>query len=378
MKRFQTMMICVVVYLLVAVHPAASSASPKAPTLTCPADVIMEGSHINCTCSTSHVGEPQGRLLLFYNGRLQHTGQYGQKVIFLSRDIRREDNNARVSCLLHWATNMSADRDWTLRVMYPPGMPSLRINRQTTVNYTTNVNNSVDFTCRVSPSNVESLELLKVTRNGLQILSGLSKSYLSFRIEKAGCGDSGIYYCRAGNTVGQTNSTSVQLSVLCSPKLVNGTLARIKQLKVTEGSQGQLTFEVMGYPTPTIEGVSYHQGDSMSKEEPVRADLFTWKCEQNAPDLHLVTCTLSTADAMNKDNGMYNVKVRNSGGSINVPFTLIVDVILNVWKTCLSTQYGRYHKLLGFYATNVSEFILYQNDFYHMRIHIYLYHWIKL
>ncbi|XP_025102150.1 uncharacterized protein LOC112568851 isoform X2 [Pomacea canaliculata] len=302
MKRFQTMMICVVVYLLVAVHPAASSASPKAPTLTCPADVIMEGSHINCTCSTSHVGEPQGRLLLFYNGRLQHTGQYGQKVIFLSRDIRREDNNARVSCLLHWATNMSADRDWTLRVMYPPGMPSLRINRQTTVNYTTNVNNSVDFTCRVSPSNVESLELLKVTRNGLQILSGLSKSYLSFRIEKAGCGDSGIYYCRAGNTVGQTNSTSVQLSVLCSPEWASDTLATTTELKVTEGLEGQTTFEVMASPVPTIDGFISHQEDSNSSSQEKLVDQirsFYWemRAEDTGPSPGYLHCVCYTSHA---------------------------------------------------------------------------------
>ncbi|XP_025102141.1 uncharacterized protein LOC112568845 isoform X2 [Pomacea canaliculata] len=96
-----------------------SVVSPKAPTLTCPADV-MEGSNINCTCSTSDVGEPQGRLLLFYNDQLQHTGQYGQKVIVLSRDAVREDNNARVSCRLHWARNTFADRDWTLRVTLFP------------------------------------------------------------------------------------------------------------------------------------------------------------------------------------------------------------------------------------------------------------------
>lgn len=113
--------------------------------------------------------------------------------------------------------------------------------------------------------------------------------------------------------------------MLGSPKLLNATSTKPKELKVTEGSQGQLTFEVMGNPAPTIDVFSYHQGESMSKDEPVRADLFTGKCEQNTPDLHLATCTLSTADAMYKDNGMYNVKVRNSGGSINVPFTLIVD-----------------------------------------------------
>ncbi|PVD27765.1 hypothetical protein C0Q70_12937 [Pomacea canaliculata] len=195
--------------------------SPKAPTLICPAEV-MEGSHINCTCNTSNVGEPQG---------------------------------------------------------HPPEMPSLLIDSQTTIKYTTNISNSVYFTCRVGAGNVQSLELLK----------------------KAGCGDSG------------------------SPKLVNGTSTKPKELKVTEGSQGQLTFEVMSNPAPTIDVFSYHQGESVSKEEPVRADLFTGKCEQNTPDLHLATCTLSTVDAMNKDNGMYNVKVRNSGGSINVPFTLIVD-----------------------------------------------------
>lgn len=119
--------------------------------------------------------------------------------------------------------------------------------------------------------------------------------------------------------------TPYKFFILGSPELVNGTSTTTKELKVTEGSQGQLTFEVMGYPAPTIDGVSYHQGESMSKDEPVRADLFTWKCEQNTPDLHLATCTLSTTDAMYKDNGMYNVKVRNRGGSINVPFTLIVD-----------------------------------------------------
>ncbi|PVD26820.1 hypothetical protein C0Q70_11967 [Pomacea canaliculata] len=279
---------------------------PKTPTLTCPADVIMEGSRINCTCNTSNVGEPQGGLLLFYNDRLEDTGQYGQQVIFLSRDISREDNNARVS--------------------YPPEMPSLLVDNQTTVNYTTNVNNSVDFTCTVSPGNVQSLELLKVTRNGSQIVQGRSTSSLSFRIEEARCADSGIYYCRAGNTLGQTNSTSVHLNLLCSPEWASDTLATTTELKVTEGLEGQTTFEVMASPVPTIDGFISHQEDSNSsaQEKPVRSDLFTGKCEQKTPDLHLATCTVYVTQATPTDTGLYSVHVSNSMGAMNVTFELRV------------------------------------------------------
>ncbi|XP_025103073.1 uncharacterized protein LOC112569483 [Pomacea canaliculata] len=317
-------------------------AFPKTPTLTCPADVIMEGSRINCTCNTSNVGEPQGGLLLFYNDRLEDTGQYGQQVIFLSRDISREDNNARVSCLLHWARNMFADRVWTLRVMYPPEMPSLLVDNQTTVNYTTNVNNSVDFTCTVSPGNVQSLELLKVTRNGSQIVQGRSTSSLSFRIEEARCADSGIYYCRAGNTLGQTNSTSVHLNLLCSPEWASDTLATTTELKVTEGLEGQTTFEVMASPVPTIDGFISHQEDSNSsaQEKPVRSDLFTGKCEQKTPDLHLATCTVYVTQATPTDTGLYSVHVSNSMGAMNVTFELRVIACRDNLTDCPSLARG--------------------------------------
>ncbi|PVD26824.1 hypothetical protein C0Q70_11971 [Pomacea canaliculata] len=208
----------------------------------------------------------------------------------------------------------------------PPETPSLLVDNQTTVNYTTNVNNSVDFTCEVSPGNVQSLELMKVTRNSLQILQGLSTSSLSFRIERAGCGDSGIYYCRAGNTLGQTNSTSVHLNVLCSPQWASDTLATTTELKVTEGLEGQTTFEVMASPAPTVDGFIYHQEDSNSsaQEKPVRSDLFTGKCEQKTPDLHLATCTVYVTQATPTDTGLYSVHVSNSMGAMNVTFELSV------------------------------------------------------
>ncbi|PVD26821.1 hypothetical protein C0Q70_11968 [Pomacea canaliculata] len=205
-------------------------------------------------------------------------------------------------------------------------MPSLLVDNQTTVNYTTNVNNSVDFTCRVGADNVQSLELLKVTRNGSQIVQGLSTSSLSFTIQKAGCGDSGIYYCRAGNTLGQTNSMSVQLSVLCSPVWDSDTLATTTELKVTEGLEGQTTFEVMASPVPTIDGFIFHQGEnnSSAQSKPVRSDLFVGKCEQKTPDLHLATCTVYVTQATPTDTGLYSVHVSNSMGAMTVTFELLV------------------------------------------------------
>ncbi|XP_025102135.1 deleted in malignant brain tumors 1 protein-like isoform X2 [Pomacea canaliculata] len=220
----------------------------------------------------------------------------------------------------------------------PPEMPFLLIDNQTTVNCTTNVNNSVDFTCRVGAGIVESLELLKVTRNGLQIVQGLSTSSPSFRIQKAGCGDSGIYYCRAGNTLGQTNSTSVQLSVLCSPEWASDTLATTTELKVTEGLEGQTTFEVMASPVPTIDGyISHHEKmNSSSQEKPVRSDLFTGKCEQKTPDLHLATCTVYVTQATPTDTGLYSVHVSNSKGAMTVTFQLRVTACRDNLTECPS------------------------------------------
>ncbi|PVD26837.1 hypothetical protein C0Q70_11984 [Pomacea canaliculata] len=208
----------------------------------------------------------------------------------------------------------------------PPEVPSLLLDNQTTVNYTTNVNSSVNFTCRLGADNVETLVLLKITRNGSQKVQGLGTSSLSFRIQKAGCADSGIYYCRAGNTVGQTNSTSVKLSVLCSPGWASDTLATTRELKVTEGLEGQTTFELIASPVPTIDGFIYHQEEmnSSAQEKPVRSDLFTGKCEQKTPDLHLASCTVYVTQATPTDTGLYSVHVSNSMGAMTVTFELRV------------------------------------------------------
>ncbi|XP_025103066.1 deleted in malignant brain tumors 1 protein-like isoform X2 [Pomacea canaliculata] len=244
--------------------------------------------------------------------------------------LRCEGNETSLVLCRHWGLYIHDCSHWhDVGVecnFYPPETPSLLVDNQTTVNYTTNVNNSVDFTCEVSPGNVQSLELMKVTRNSLQILQGLSTSSLSFRIERAGCGDSGIYYCRAGNTLGQTNSTSVHLNVLCSPQWASDTLATTTELKVTEGLEGQTTFEVMASPAPTVDGFIYHQEDSNSsaQEKPVRSDLFTGKCEQKTPDLHLATCTVYVTQATPTDTGLYSVHVSNSMGAMNVTFELSV------------------------------------------------------
>lgn len=93
-----------------------------------------------------------------------------------------------------------------------------------------------------------------------------------------------------------------------------------------EGSRGQYTFAVIAHPVPTIEDINYYRDDTVSSldEEPVRSDFITGNCQQNTPDLHLVTCSLSITDALLTDTGLYNLRMRNSKGIMNVTLELIV------------------------------------------------------
>lgn len=104
---------------------------------------------------------------------------------------------------------------------------------------------------------------------------------------------------------------------------MDGRLTTPERVEISEGS-GQFTFQLIAHPVPTIENIKYYKEVSSLKEEPVRSGFITGNCEQNTPDLHVVTCKLFLTNAVRQDNGLYSAKVKNSQGTLNVTFELNV------------------------------------------------------
>ncbi|XP_025102147.1 uncharacterized protein LOC112568849 [Pomacea canaliculata] len=191
-----------------------------------------------------------------------------------------------------------------------------------------NYSNYADLRCLVAKEFAQKLELLKVTSNGTRITKTLTSraNYVDFRLDTIQCEDAGIYFCRATKGLKIANSTAVQLNIPCYPRRPPGTPTTPDRIEVMEGSGAQYTFTVIAHPVPTIEDISYHTEDTVSslQKEPVRSDFISGNCQQNTPDLHLVTCSLSITDALRTDDGLYSLKVRNSKGHVNLTFELSV------------------------------------------------------
>ncbi|XP_076438253.1 uncharacterized protein LOC143277354 [Babylonia areolata] len=92
------------------------------PTITCTTQngYIRENTALECHCTASDLGQPQGRL----RGNTHRvSGNYGDSSVqFGESSVSSADNNAVYRCVLDWATSDSEDRKttFTLNVACSP------------------------------------------------------------------------------------------------------------------------------------------------------------------------------------------------------------------------------------------------------------------
>ncbi|XP_076438233.1 uncharacterized protein LOC143277331 [Babylonia areolata] len=95
------------------------------PTITCTTQngYIPENTALECHCTASDLGQPQGRLRVYRGNTHRVSGNYGDSSVqFGESSVSSADNNAVYRCVLDWATSDSEDRKttFTLNVAYGP------------------------------------------------------------------------------------------------------------------------------------------------------------------------------------------------------------------------------------------------------------------
>ncbi|XP_076438220.1 uncharacterized protein LOC143277324 isoform X4 [Babylonia areolata] len=95
------------------------------PTITCTTQngYIPENTALECYCTASDLGQPQGRLRVYRDNTHRVSGNYGNSSVqFGESSVSSADNNAVYRCVLDWATSDSEDRNttFTLNVAYGP------------------------------------------------------------------------------------------------------------------------------------------------------------------------------------------------------------------------------------------------------------------
>ncbi|XP_076438221.1 uncharacterized protein LOC143277325 [Babylonia areolata] len=107
------------------VSASVSVARPNTdPTITCTQNgYIHENTALECHCTASDLGQPQGRLRVHRGNTHRVSGNYGNSSVqFGESSVSSADNNTVYRCVLDWATSDSEDRKttFTLNVAYGP------------------------------------------------------------------------------------------------------------------------------------------------------------------------------------------------------------------------------------------------------------------
>ncbi|PVD27794.1 hypothetical protein C0Q70_12967 [Pomacea canaliculata] len=84
---------------------------------------VMENGDLFCTCTTSDLGLPRGRLIGYYGGQRLNASNFGSGYLsFEKRNLTRTDDGTSVKCVVDWATQDTDDLNtsFTLRIAYGP------------------------------------------------------------------------------------------------------------------------------------------------------------------------------------------------------------------------------------------------------------------
>lgn len=90
-----------------------------------------------------------------------------------------------------------------------------------------------------------------------------------------------------------------------------------------DNSDGPLTVEILGYPTPFVAGTTFHGEvlDDRSKGVPVENTLNV-TCHANISSHSLVTCNISIVNLTHVTQGFYTTIFKNSIGELAFSFKI--------------------------------------------------------
>ncbi|XP_076438229.1 synaptogenesis protein syg-2-like [Babylonia areolata] len=175
------------------------------PTITCTTQngYIRENTALECHCTASDLGQPQGRLRVYRDNTHRVSGNYGDSSVqFGESSVSSADNNAVYRCVLDWATSDSEDRKttFTLNVAYGPTHADLS-NPPVYDLHPTQSNPPLTLTCSAVGVNPGATYSWSGSR-----CAGITQSTCSFTPKQGNNGD--VISCTAVNTLTSVGKTS--------------------------------------------------------------------------------------------------------------------------------------------------------------------------
>ncbi|XP_041372808.1 hemicentin-2-like [Gigantopelta aegis] len=197
-------------------------------------DVSVSCEATNCSSSCSFMWK--------FKSQIKSTSS-----VLSLNNIQRSAAGAYTCKARNTNTQESLDKTITLDVQYRSSISSLTLNSQST-NVTVDELTPMTLRCDVDGNPGSDIKLL----NNSQTLREVTNSkQAEYTWNEAGCLDTGHYTCEAGNNIKSAVSESVQLVVMCSPRLDHRVLF-LKEFTVTIGGDVTLKISVIANPTPTF------------------------------------------------------------------------------------------------------------------------------
>ncbi|XP_070182547.1 uncharacterized protein [Littorina saxatilis] len=291
---------------------------PVSPTIRCP-DIVAENTTLTCTCSTTNLGQPAGRLAWSrVTGGTIIEGEYDVTTLTLpSQTLTRHDQGVnKFHCDVKWAAG-SYTAVYTGNIGFPPSETVLKLN-SASPNQTVTIseNSDLSFTCTATDGNPNpTLTLVKAKST---VATGSSP--LIHSLGKAQCRHSGNYTCTAKNGYGDSLKSSTRLYVNCLPR----TLMKIPALNFND-KKDERTFTVTAYPAPTL-NLSYLGKSESTKGSPTELPdsiQMNGSCKAIGGMIHQSTCTITVYNVTSDEAaGDYQVTLTNRQGNTNATFEI--------------------------------------------------------
>ncbi|XP_041372788.1 deleted in malignant brain tumors 1 protein-like [Gigantopelta aegis] len=226
------------------------------------------------------------------------------------KGIQRSDSGIYTCTAVNTLNAMkSARKTITLDVHYHASITSVTLNSQAT-NVTVDELTTMTLRCEVDSSPGSDIKLLNNSHTLREVTHSKQAEYTW---NEAGCLDTGLYTCKAGNSIDSSVSKDVELVVRCSPR-VDHRVPFQKQFATTTGSNVTLNLAVITNPVATF---------AWYKLEDVMTSRLGSSSSVNATDVSAVGYfTLNNVQM--EDFGIYQVIVSNGAPrtELLISFTL--------------------------------------------------------
>ncbi|KAL8573049.1 hypothetical protein ACOMHN_010479 [Nucella lapillus] len=305
---------------------------PSPPTISCPSGFIPENTPLTCTCNTSNIGQPGGRLR-WYTGTGSNfstevvSANYDVTTLEMTRTVTRGDHGRKFGCVNNWTVKVNAASDYTVSVGYRASDTKLTINGKTTI--TVSEKETVALTCQSRGRPAPELKLLQrdvelARYNGGQLSLSEERSQLSHNTA-ARCDNTGIITCRASNGVGSAQDISVQLYVNCKPRSIQAVPVPPKVNFINKPVTA--AFDLEAFPLPdnvTFQYLGRTQNSSGSQPVPASIELRA-ECSNTYADF-AVRCNVSVDKANDSTaEGFYTFTAANDFGEEQFVFKVTLN-----------------------------------------------------